>query len=412
MELRNSKRDGSIQPQNEEFLSRESEMKKESVKFTRAELYDKIWSTPATRLAEEFGISGRGLGKICARFDIPVPPRGYWAKFAFGKSIPKTELPPAKPNTVDEICIEPTQPEELKTISEAVRSEVATALEKRDLIRVPETLSSPHPIVAGWIDEKRERRLQDRLSGNRHTQPRMDSADRRRLRILSTLFKEVERLGHFVKMDRDNPYKAHAYFEIDGQRLDFKMTEHQRQVKIPLTPEERRWHTDRTTKTELEPTGELEFEITTWISKPFQKRWRDGERHKLEQQLADVIVGLIKASAAEKEWKRQRDEEERRRAELEAQHAEQERLRRIDVARWRHLNELREAAQRASLIREFIDRLEQRVRGENEGRMSATELQNWFSWARDKADAADPLLKSPEALIKHNLTITDQSREN
>jgi hypothetical protein len=306
-----------------EFLSRESEMKKESVKFTRAELYDKIWSTPATRLAEEFGISGRGLGKICARFDIPAPPRGYWAKLAFGKSTPKTELPPAKPNTVDEICIELTPREELEKISEAVRSELTTALEKRDLIRVPETLSSPHPIVAGWIDEKRERRLQNRLAGGRHTQPRMDSADRRRLRILSTLFKEVERLGHFVKMDRNNPYKAHAYFEIDGQRLDFKLTEHHRQVKIPLTPEERRWYSDRTTKTELEPTGELEFEITTWISEPIRKRWRDGKRHKLEEQLAEVIAGLIKASAVEKDWKRQRDEEERRRRDLEAQRAEQ-----------------------------------------------------------------------------------------
>jgi hypothetical protein len=212
-----------------------------------------------------------------------------------------------------------------------------------------------------------------------------------------------------VKIDRDNPYKAHAYFEIDRQRLDFKLIEHHRQVKIPLTPEERRWYTDRSTKTELEPTGELEFEITTWISKPFQKRWRDGKRHKLEQQLADVIAGLIKASAAQKEWKRQRDEEERRRAELEAQHAEQERLRRIDVARWRHLTELREAAQRASLIREFIDRLEQRVRSENEGRLSATELQDWFRWARDKADAGDPLQRSTEALIKHNLDVTERS---
>ena len=74
-------------------------------------------------------------------------------------------------------------------MSAMVRSEVERVLEKRDLIRVPETLSSPHPIVAGWIDQKRERRIQGRLSGSPHTEPRMDSADRRRLRILSTLFK-------------------------------------------------------------------------------------------------------------------------------------------------------------------------------------------------------------------------------
>lgn len=38
-------------------------MAKEPIKFTRAELYDKIWSRPATKLAEELGISGHGLGK-------------------------------------------------------------------------------------------------------------------------------------------------------------------------------------------------------------------------------------------------------------------------------------------------------------------------------------------------------------
>jgi hypothetical protein len=38
-------------------------------------LYEKMWSQPALTLAQEFGISDRGLRKICARFEIPVPPR-------------------------------------------------------------------------------------------------------------------------------------------------------------------------------------------------------------------------------------------------------------------------------------------------------------------------------------------------
>ena|SRR6266851_8222741 len=41
--------------------------------------------------------------------------------------------------------------------------------------QVPESLSSPYPIVAGWIDQKRERRLQDQLSGSQHTERRTDS---------------------------------------------------------------------------------------------------------------------------------------------------------------------------------------------------------------------------------------------
>jgi hypothetical protein len=62
-------------------------------KLSREELYKKIWSQPAIALAQEFGISDRGLAKICAQFDIPVPARGYWQKLSAGQLVKKTPLP-------------------------------------------------------------------------------------------------------------------------------------------------------------------------------------------------------------------------------------------------------------------------------------------------------------------------------
>jgi len=70
-------------------------VQRQVVRLTRGELYEKMWSRPAIALAEEFGISGRGLGKICTRFEIPVPPRGYWAKLAVGKHV--TRVPQSGP---------------------------------------------------------------------------------------------------------------------------------------------------------------------------------------------------------------------------------------------------------------------------------------------------------------------------
>ena len=55
--------------------------------LTRQQLHDRVWTTPTDKLAGELGLSGRGLGKLCARHDIPVPPRGYWAKKAAGKRV-------------------------------------------------------------------------------------------------------------------------------------------------------------------------------------------------------------------------------------------------------------------------------------------------------------------------------------
>lgn len=45
--------------------------------LTREELYEAIWSTPASLLAKKYGISDVALGKICKRHQIPKPPRGY-----------------------------------------------------------------------------------------------------------------------------------------------------------------------------------------------------------------------------------------------------------------------------------------------------------------------------------------------
>ena len=56
-----------------------------SITMTREELYRKIWATPMSRLAREYGLSDRGLAKICERHRIHRPPRGYWAKKQFGQ---------------------------------------------------------------------------------------------------------------------------------------------------------------------------------------------------------------------------------------------------------------------------------------------------------------------------------------
>jgi hypothetical protein len=60
---------------------------------SREDLYGAVWSKPMMKLAEEFGISGRGLAKLCERLKVPVPPRGYWRKVSLGQSIKKIPLP-------------------------------------------------------------------------------------------------------------------------------------------------------------------------------------------------------------------------------------------------------------------------------------------------------------------------------
>ena len=53
--------------------------------LSRQALYDLAWSTPMSTLAKDFGISDVALAKRCRAVDVPVPPRGYWARKAAGQ---------------------------------------------------------------------------------------------------------------------------------------------------------------------------------------------------------------------------------------------------------------------------------------------------------------------------------------
>lgn len=50
------------------------------IALTRKALYDRVWSEPLSAIAEDVGVSGNALAKICNRLLVPYPPRGYWTK--------------------------------------------------------------------------------------------------------------------------------------------------------------------------------------------------------------------------------------------------------------------------------------------------------------------------------------------
>jgi hypothetical protein len=60
---------------------------------SRIELYELVWAKPMTHLAKELGLSDVGLRKICVKYGIPLPARGYWSRLQFGKQDPRPELP-------------------------------------------------------------------------------------------------------------------------------------------------------------------------------------------------------------------------------------------------------------------------------------------------------------------------------
>jgi len=70
------------------------------VRLDRRGLYARVWAEPVESLAKAWGLSGRGLAKVCQRMGVPVPPRGYWAKVLGGqhpRRLPLKETPGGNP---------------------------------------------------------------------------------------------------------------------------------------------------------------------------------------------------------------------------------------------------------------------------------------------------------------------------
>ena len=64
----------------------------ETIQLTRKELYELVWSTPLTKIAEKYTINSDEIKKICKEFNVPMPPNGYWSKIKFNKALEKDKL--------------------------------------------------------------------------------------------------------------------------------------------------------------------------------------------------------------------------------------------------------------------------------------------------------------------------------
>jgi hypothetical protein len=371
---------------------------KQPVTVTRDHLYSQVWATSMSKLALHYGISGNGLAKICDRLRIPYPPRGYWAKKAAGHKVAQYRLPEPGADIPNEVTISPTPPPAPppQLAKEDTDKLSAARASTKDIV-VPERLSSrPHGIIAGWIAEQRRRRDDARRDPWRSPSDyRFTAVEQRRHRIFDTLFKTLERQGFTAKLgDRHE-----VYLEIAGERVDVDLRERKKQVRRPLTEEEKRTHyaRERGFVQEMQLTGELIFSLKTHLVDGAKHEWRDGAQT-LEAQLPDIISLILLAGPILKERRRLHEEAEQRRREQEMRRYKEEERRKTDANQWRRFVEIAEHWRDLDVARQFLSALEAKSAGE-EFSVKDRSLAEWLSWARERADASDPLLMGAKRIF-------------
>lgn len=258
---------------------------------------------------------------------------------------------------------------------------------------MPKQLSKPHPVIARWLTEherrkEQARRERDPLIKRMIAPEEFTSGDRRRHRILDTLFKELERQGGRVKEEE----QRQLFVEMDGEPIRFQIREKQKQVRRPLTDDEKRWGSasDKGWRQELQPTGRLVLTIKTWLPDGLRTEWLENDAKSMELLLPEIIATFVAAGPLLVEQWQQREEEERQRQIAEHKQYEEQQRRRLDANRWRHFVELAHRSRDAEIARAFVAQLRRLDCDESEA-VAGKGLGDWMAWAEKHAHSTDPL---------------------
>lgn len=182
------------------------------------------------RSQREYGLSDRGLAKLCERNSIPVPPRGYWAKKAAGQKVKKAPLIVLDDKELETAILlrkaspAPARTTEEPALPEAIQEAIYREKRPENLIKVPATLHKPHMIVDGWIqDKKRQVEYNKRYGGisRRSATP----LNNRKWRISSALFKTLETRGFKITEEGGNHYHRDLLIRYERDGISYQIRE-------------------------------------------------------------------------------------------------------------------------------------------------------------------------------------------
>ena len=368
--------------------------------LTREELYRRVWETPMQHLAAEFGLSGNGLAKVCRRCAVPYPPRGHWAKKQAGKRTTQPPLPAAPAGVSESVTLAP-KPEPPPEPS--LSSELKDAADRgRDAprIKVPAQLRNPHPVVAAWHEQRRERHedLQrlDRLTGDyRPRSIKWTPMERRRHRVFDALLKAAETRG----LAGEGVDARTIGLRGEGERLLVGLREKHKQVWVPVPENERRWD-KRTRRRETVPTGLLVLEIKNG---PAARTWTDTDEATVEDRLGEILEIIVAAIPVMAERTRRAREEERRR--LEA--AER---RRLEENRVKTFARIAAAVDDVARMRRLLAMLRAELRPDDNRVLQGRSLAAWLDEIEAAIDRRDPLARGVEPVFEALAAVHSWSR--
>jgi hypothetical protein len=371
--------------------------------FTRDELYQLVWSQPLRTIAHEMGISDVALAKTCRKANIPVPPRGYWARKQAGRAAAVSPLPPRFPAASDTIGSERghyySGPDWRERILAAPIPEVPVfdedidALTKRvkamvGRVEFSQSFDRRHPLVDHLLKLDDERKAEYARYKSSYYAPRHQAgAGLRWLTILNSLFLALQRLGCSVSTSLSR------YATDNLAEREFGIRIGTRHFTGTLAPKQSGRSSDLGV---YEPVMHLILRCPGSLQA--LKSWEIERGARLTTRLTGIVVEMLllaetmyrKAAVARRDWWIERNAELVK--EIERIRVESERKAKEELERQRkvQIDELLDQARKydlATQIRAYVADVRRHIAGTS---VAPEKLEEWARWALANADHVDP----------------------
>ena len=364
--------------------------------FTREELYEMVWTEPASKLAKKFQITDTGLRKKCRKAEIPLPPMGYWQKVKYGHKVMKLKLPVEyKGNNTITLCFRDKDGKyvDLERNPKSILKEEFLKDPKLP-IKVLERLINPDPLIVQAQNSllfKKDNR--HNYNGRNEPQPSKLAIDvykssiPRALRFMDAFIKLLYARNHKIE-DKYSRLNGLIY----GVSFEFRISEKNTVTKVQ----------DPYPSQIFSPSGILVFSAT-----PFgKKEWYDG-KVLIEEKLVDIMIYIeLKCKELSDCWA---ENACRRQIQLEKEQKRKELLARKQAELNAVADLLNKAIrwQQSKFMRDYLATI---VQNAENNLNSNDELSEWISWAKHKIDWYDPLIQVKDDLLNDGdrKTLTDR----
>ncbi|MCW3805724.1 hypothetical protein [Plebeiibacterium marinum] len=355
--------------------------------FTRQEFYELVWKEPLSRLAKKYNISDNGLRKRCKKLNIPLPEVGYWQKLQYNKPVTRKKLPKDNPSGIEKIDLSDREEEHNpkdSPISRIKRLRKSYNQLNQDIFKVQSRLSNPDKLVAQaqkTLIKKETGSWSDGLVHTYYGEISIKVAPSnvsRALRFFNSLIKLLRLRGHDIKVRNDSTYAI-----VEGEEIAIAIRE---KLRIEKTVDKNNWNTNN-----YFPTDKLILKIG-WIH---VKEFMDG-KNTLEEMLPDILAHL--------EYLGQKEKEDRIQREINwAKYEEQERLKKeLEARKKQELDDVKllfkesNSWHKSNILNNYINEIEKRAIETNS---LTDELKNWLTWAKQKADWYNPLIRKEDEFL-------------